>query len=90
VTMICFAYDIPFPECIYTHIDIYCCIIPPQLPLVSPASDAMIVGVGAVLVLCWCCAGAGAGAGAGIDIDIGTRAVREQPSRRRAALVTNR
>jgi len=75
--MICFAYDIPFPECIHTYIDIYYCITSPQLLLVSRASDAVIIGVGA-------------GAGVGIDIDIGIHAVREQSSRRRAALVTNR
>ena len=79
--MICFAYDMPFPECIRTYIDIYCCIISPQLLLVSRTGDAMIVGVGA---------GAGAGASVGIDIDIGIHAVREQPSRRQAALVMNR
>jgi hypothetical protein len=62
VTMICFAYDIPFLECIH----VYCCIISPQLLLVSRASDVVIVGVGA-----------GAGVGVGIDIDIGIHAVRE-------------
>jgi len=77
--MICFAYDIPFPECIHTHINIHCCIISPQLLLLPRASDAVIVGVGV-----------GADAGVDIDIDIGVHTVREQPSRRRAALVTNR
>ena len=61
----------PFQNVIRTHINVYCCIISPQLHSVSHASDAVVVGVG-------------------IDIDIGIYAIREQPSRMRAALVTSR
>jgi hypothetical protein len=77
VTTIYFAYDVPFPECIHTHIEIYSCIISPQLSLVSCTDDVVIVGVDV-------------GAGVSTDVDIDIHATRELPSRRQAALVTNR
>jgi hypothetical protein len=66
----------PFQN-VYIPIEIYSCIISPQLSLVSCTGDVVIVGVDV-------------GAGVSTDVDIDIHATRELPSRRQAALVTNR